>query len=197
MGEWVRIDEKFGQIVGISWRYTSIATTAGETIIVPNSYMIKNRITVIARRGERAVAWRRAVHFNVDYSYAPALVMQSVNTALAASEMENVASDPRPVCLLADFDRSAGRYAVRFWLIDPSQDETTDSNVRTHIFAALARAEIRLSIPEQSVHLVQQDERRATLRREREIERDGSGRERPPASRGVRHRRDVPHPAAR
>ena len=37
IGDWVRIDEAMGQVVGIRWRYTSLATNSGETLIIPNS----------------------------------------------------------------------------------------------------------------------------------------------------------------
>jgi small-conductance mechanosensitive channel/CRP-like cAMP-binding protein len=171
VGDWVRIDDKIGQIIGIRWRYTSVATTAGETILVPNGFMIKNRVEVVARRGEQVVPWRRNIYFNVDYNVPPAQVIQTVNAALNAGKIENVAPDPRPVCLLADFTGSWAHYGVRFWILNPAIEEPTDSDVRMHVFAALARAEIRLSIPEHSVHLVQQDERHTVLRQEHELER--------------------------
>ena len=43
-----------GQVVGIRWRYMAIATITNETIVIPNSTLMKNRFTVVARRGERA-----------------------------------------------------------------------------------------------------------------------------------------------
>src|SRR5262245_28900245 len=37
IGEWIRIDNVTGQIVGIRWRCVAIATTDGETAIIPNA----------------------------------------------------------------------------------------------------------------------------------------------------------------
>jgi small-conductance mechanosensitive channel/CRP-like cAMP-binding protein len=171
VGDWVRIDDKIGQIIGVQWRYTSVATITGETFLIPNGFMIKNRIVVVGRRGEQVVPWRRRIYFNVDYNVPPPRVVQTVTAALNASAIENVASDPQPLCLLVDFTASSARYAVRFGVVNPGKEEPTDSAVRLHVFAALARAEIRLSIPEHSVHLVQQDEHRTAAQQERELER--------------------------
>ncbi len=171
VGDWVRIDDKIGQIIGVQWRYTSVATITGETFLIPNGFMIKNRVVVVGRRGEQVVPWRRRIYFNVDYNVPPAQVIQTVTAALTASAIENVASDPHPICLLVDFTSGSARYAVRFGILNPGSEEPTDSAVRLHVFAALARAEIRLSIPEHSVHLVHQDERHAALQKERELER--------------------------
>jgi small-conductance mechanosensitive channel/CRP-like cAMP-binding protein len=170
VGDWVRIDDRIGQIIGVRWRYTSVATIAGETFLIPNGFMIKNRIVVVAHRGEQVVPWRRHIYFNVDYNVPPARVVQTVTAALNASAIENVASDPRPVCLLSDLTGSSARYDVRYGIINPGTEEPTASAVRMDVFAALARAEIRLSIPEHSVHLIQQDERHAALRQEHELE---------------------------
>jgi len=52
IGDWVRIDSITGQVVGIRWRYMAIATILNETIVIPNSMVMKNRITVVARRGD-------------------------------------------------------------------------------------------------------------------------------------------------
>jgi small-conductance mechanosensitive channel len=52
IGDWVRVDDAMGQVVGIRWRYTSLATNSGETLIIPNSALVKNRVHVLARRGD-------------------------------------------------------------------------------------------------------------------------------------------------
>jgi small-conductance mechanosensitive channel/CRP-like cAMP-binding protein len=169
VGDWVRIDDKIGQIIGVRWRYTSVATIAGETFLIPNGFMIKNRISVVAHRGEQVVPWRRHIYFNVVYSIPPAHVIQTVTAALTASSIENVAADPRPICMLSDITGSSARYDVRYGIINPGTEEPTASAVRMHVFAALARAGISLSMPEQLIHLIQQDERYAALQQKHEL----------------------------
>jgi len=66
IGDWVRIDTVTGQVVSIRWRYMAIATNTNETIVIPNASVMKNRITVIARRGEERTPWRRYISFDVE-----------------------------------------------------------------------------------------------------------------------------------
>ncbi len=63
IGDWIRMEGMSGQVVGIRWRYTSIATNLGETVIIPNSQLIKNRVTVLGRRGDERIPSRRDVEF--------------------------------------------------------------------------------------------------------------------------------------
>jgi small-conductance mechanosensitive channel len=78
IGDWVKIDTVTGQVVSIRWRYMAIATITNETIVIPNSTVMKNRITVVARRGEERTPWRRHVPFEVEFDYPPARVMVQV-----------------------------------------------------------------------------------------------------------------------
>jgi len=68
-----------------------------------------------------------------------------------------------------DFDASAAKYAVRYWLTDLAADDPTDSAVRVHIYAALEQAGIPLALPQQQLHFVQDHEGLKAARRAREI----------------------------
>ena len=53
LGDWVRIGNETGQVVGIRWRSMAIATNNNETIVIPNSQLMKDRVIVLARRGDQ------------------------------------------------------------------------------------------------------------------------------------------------
>jgi CRP-like cAMP-binding protein len=136
-----------GQVVGIRWRYTSIATNRNETIIIPNSMLVNNRVTLLARRGDARIPWRRTVEFAIGYEWPPSRVIAAVAGALGRVDIPNVASAPAPSCILASFDASTIRYVVRYWLTDLSDVEWNDSQVRLHALAALAREGMEIPIP--------------------------------------------------
>ena len=50
IGDWVRIDDVEGQVVDIRWRSTSVQTRNWDTVVFPNSYLMRNRFTVHGRR---------------------------------------------------------------------------------------------------------------------------------------------------
>jgi len=139
IGDWVRVEGALGQVVGIRWRYTSLATNSGETLIIPNSALVKNRVHVLARRGDLRIPWRRPIEINVGYEWPPSRVINVIEAALARADMPNVARAPAPTCTCADFQTSSIKYVVLYWLTDLSRDLLTDSVVRLHAFAALQR----------------------------------------------------------
>jgi small-conductance mechanosensitive channel/CRP-like cAMP-binding protein len=147
LGDWVRIDNVSGQIVGIRWRAVAIATNYGETVIVPNSTLIKNRVTVLARRGDQRIPWRREVDFRVSYRTPPSRVIATVQAALARAEIAHVAETPATVVTCKAFAESAIDYTVLYWLTELRLDLQTDSEVRVHVHAALARGAMEIPLP--------------------------------------------------
>lgn len=171
VGDWVKIDQQEGRIVDIRWRHTSIETRNWDTILIPNSVLMKSQVTVLGRRGGSATPHRQWVYFNVDFRYAPTEVADAVVTALLAEPIENVAADPRPQCIVVDFHDSYARYAVRYWLTDLAQTDPTDSVVRARVYFALRRAGIPLSIPARTLFLTEDDEGRRERKSREEAER--------------------------
>jgi small-conductance mechanosensitive channel/CRP-like cAMP-binding protein len=147
IGDWVRIGDIAGQVREIRWRYTAIETRNWETIIVPNSIMMKSQVMVEGRRTGKPLQRRRWIWFNIDFRHAPSDVIAVVNEALRDCHIDNVAMEPAPNCILMDLHESFGKYAVRYWLTNLAVDDPTDSQVRTRIYFALKRAGIPLSIP--------------------------------------------------
>jgi CRP-like cAMP-binding protein len=95
-------------------------------------------------------------------------VVAIVGQVVSEAEIPNVARQPAPSCVLMEFGAGYGRYALRYWLTDPQQDDPTDSLVRIHVFAALERAGMHLAIPEEARHLIKENEAREQARASRE-----------------------------
>jgi len=171
IGDWVRLDDLTGRVTDIRWRYTAVETRNGETVIIPNSQLMKNRFVVVGSRSQGGEKWRRWVFFHVDYDVPPGRVIDLAEQACVGAEIANVAADPAPSCVLMEFGAGYGRYALRYWMIDPQPDDVTDSRVRIHVFAALQRAGIRPAAPEQSLHVVKEGERRRAALHLREVDR--------------------------
>ncbi|MBN8477427.1 MAG: mechanosensitive ion channel family protein [Burkholderiales bacterium] len=153
LGDWIRVENVTGQVVGIRWRSMQIATTNNETIIIPNSQLMKDKVTVIGRHGEDRAPWRRSVSFQVDYDLPPVRVCAVVSDALQRAELTYVAREPKPVCVCDAFEDSGARYSAVYMLTDPRRDWATKSEVLTHVFAALARGDMPIPFPRQVVEL--------------------------------------------
>ena len=153
IGDWVRFDDKVGQVVSIRWRSMAIATPYNETFVVPNSALMKDRIVVLGRAGEAPAPWRRQVTFQVDYEHPPARVCQVITDALRRCEIPNVTDDPPPLCLCAEFQDSGVLYKAVFHLRQIDKISETDSAVLITIFAALQRQNMPIPFPQQVVEI--------------------------------------------
>lgn len=164
VGQWVKVGELSGRVTEMRWRATSVETRNGETLVIPNSVLVKNQFLVLGRRSGEEAAWRRWVYFNVDFRHAPTEVIAPVDEILTASPIPHVASDPAPQCVLMDLHQSYARYAVRYWLTDLALDDPTDSVVRTRVYFALKRVGIPLSIPAQAVFVTEESRERKAVK---------------------------------
>ncbi|MBK7898090.1 MAG: mechanosensitive ion channel [Azonexus sp.] len=170
IGDWVKIDDVSGQVTDIRWRYTAIRTRNGETVVVPNSLLMKGKVWVIGDREQGTRLWRRTLHFNVGYVAQPARVVATVELAVREANIPNVSRE-RPVsCVLMEFGPGYGHYALRYWMDDPAPDDPTDSAVRSHIYAALRRSGWRLALPEEMRYLVKDNAALRSATKSRELQ---------------------------
>jgi small-conductance mechanosensitive channel/CRP-like cAMP-binding protein len=170
VGDWIKFDGQEGLVRDIRWRHTSIETRNWDTLVIPNSALMKSQVTVLGRRAGQPRQHRQWVYFNVDFRYSPPDVIDTVETALRSEPIANVALQPEPNCILMDFKESFGSYAVRYWLTDLAVDDPTNSVVRTRIYFALRRAGIPLSIPAHSLFVTDEDQSRLERKRAEEID---------------------------
>jgi small-conductance mechanosensitive channel len=169
VGDWIKVGDVSGQVNDIRWRYTAIETRNWETVLLPNSMLVKNEVMVLGRRTGEPVKWRRWVYFNVDFRYAPSDVIDAVIASLSEEHIANVAATPAPNCILMDLHDSYARYAVRYWLDNLAVDDPTDSVIRTRIYFALKRVNIPLSMPAHAVFLTEESTQRRQLKTSQDI----------------------------
>ena len=153
IGDWVRVEDRVGQVVSIRWRSMAIATSANETIVVPNAKLMKDRVIVLARAGETHALYRTSVPFTVDYEYPPARVIAVINEALSRAEIPNVARSPAPFCVCSQFAESGVVYSAMYFPLDLGALHYTDSDVLVAVYAALQRASMPIPLPQQVVDI--------------------------------------------
>jgi small-conductance mechanosensitive channel/CRP-like cAMP-binding protein len=171
VGDWVKVNDIAGKVSEIRWRYTAIETRNWETVLIPNSQLMKSQVLVLGRRSGKPRQWRRWVYFNVDWRHQPTDVVECVAAAVKNARLERVAREPAPNCILIEMAESYGRYAVRYWLTDLAVDDPTDSDVRTVIYFALQRAGMELALPSHSVLVTEESPDRAVTKTQAQLER--------------------------
>jgi small-conductance mechanosensitive channel len=171
VGDWVRVDNLTGRVRDIGWRSTTLETTSWETVVVPNSTMMKGRVAILGKREGSPLQWRRTLSFMVDPGVPPARVIATVNEEMRDVPIANVARTPAPSTVVHGFEAGNLTYHLRYFLTELGEDDMTDSMVRMHLFASLQRAGIRIAEEQRTVHSVARDEAHADAVRRREISR--------------------------
>jgi small-conductance mechanosensitive channel/CRP-like cAMP-binding protein len=171
VGDWVKVGDLQGRVRDIRWRSALIETRNWETLVVPNSQLMKSSVAILGRREGSPLQLRRSLGFMVDPGVPPARVIATIEDEMREVGIPNVARVPAPSCVLAGFDEGNLRYQLRYFLTDLLEDEFTDSMVRVHLFASLQRAGIRVAEPQRTVHGVARDEAHAESVRRREVGR--------------------------
>lgn len=170
VGDWIRVGDVEGRVVQIRWRHTAIETRNWDTVLIPNSGIVKSQVTVLGRREGQPTQRRQAVLFHVDYRHSPTRVIDAVEAALraeaAAGALPDAAREPAPQCVMTEYRDSYATYAVRYWLTNLASNDGADSMVRAVIYGALRRANIPPSMPAQQVFFTEQD----AARRDRKAE---------------------------
>lgn len=174
-GDWIELDNKQqGQIKQIRWRHTVLETRDYDTLIVPNSQLMGQTIKLLGKRAGQHAGHRMWVYFCVDFRFSPAEVNQAVNKALSAAPIAGVAPDPAAHCICMDLARENrdgyALYAVRYWLLDMSRNDSTSSDVRERVFAALRRADIPLAIPAAALFMSEESSERSERKEAKDID---------------------------
>jgi small-conductance mechanosensitive channel/CRP-like cAMP-binding protein len=151
LGDWVRIGDHAGRIEQIRWRDTSLRTRDGELVVVPNSSIMRGTYVVLGNPDMAPVRVRRTLGFSVARSRPPAEIVAIAEGAVTGGEIANVAHDRAASCVLMETGPAHFRFALRYWLTDPGQDDPTDSVVRMNLHTALRRADVALAAPQQTV----------------------------------------------
>ncbi|MFC4161327.1 cyclic nucleotide-binding domain-containing protein [Chitinimonas lacunae] len=171
LGQWVKVGDASGRVLQIGWRSTLIQTRNGETVVVPNAWLMKNSFQVIGRPFDDRLQWRRWVWFSVDWSHPPSQVIHCVEQAIHSARISNVASEPLPNAVLMEARDGMARYALRYWLTDFALDDPTDSQVRAHLLTALARADIALASDTHNVVVTKDNDKTAQIKQAQDLNR--------------------------
>jgi small-conductance mechanosensitive channel/CRP-like cAMP-binding protein len=158
VGDWIKLNDITGCVTEIHWRYTAVETNGWETVIIPNSALMRSQVTVLGRRRGEPVKWRRQVVFEVDYKHAPSDVIRVIERAFAQQQLAHVASEPAPLCVSIGFENGQTRYAARYWLTNPAFEAGVESQVRNRVYYAIARANMELAMPSTAVFLTTEDQ---------------------------------------
>jgi small-conductance mechanosensitive channel len=148
-GDVIAVSGTYGWVGSMSARYVSLVTRDGIEHLVPNEELITTRVENWSYSNELL---RVSVDYGVSYNADP---RKAIAIGLeAASELDRVLKDPKPVCMLKAFGDSSVDLQLRFWIGDPKNGI---SNVKGQalllIWDKLHEQGIEIPFPQRDLHI--------------------------------------------
>lgn len=154
VGDIIEVGSVSGTVTHINVRSSTVRTSDGIEILVPNSTFIENNVTNWTYSNSRV---RRSVAVGADYGAAPEKVAEILMGV--AHRHPSVLQDPAPCVLLDNFGADSINYILRYWIdYDGGADSSRiASDLRFMIAAAFTEAAIDIPLPQRVVHVKPKD----------------------------------------
>ncbi len=158
IGDMVLVDGFEGRIVDIKARYTVIRALNGRESIVPNEFLIINRVenfTLMDPKLSQTTVV--SVAYDSDVELVRRLLIE------ACESQERVLQDPAPNAFLSQFGADGLEFTVSYWIADPENGQLAlRSTINMLILAALREHKIQIPYPQRVMHMVSPSSTAAT-----------------------------------
>lgn len=148
---WITINEKnlFGEVINVGFRYTSLRTLEQNIVMVPNSVIMQNLVTV---HGNVESEYKPAILVRIMLAYAMPPELARATLLQVLRDDPGVLQEPAPIVRLLSLDDSGITYQMRFWIDDPTQRVPVQDSIYTQAWYAIQRTGYPFPFPHR--HLV-------------------------------------------
>lgn len=148
-----RIDDQIvfkdfeGTVENIQTRATTIRTYDGRRIVIPNSELFTNSVTVNTAFENRRLEYDVGIGYGDDIDRAKQLMLEAINS------VDGVLKDPAPDVLVVELAESSVNIRARWWINPPRRADALDmqDKVLTAIKNKLVANGIDLPFPTQQI----------------------------------------------
>lgn len=146
-GDWVRIGEKEGRIMEVTWRTTRLMTREDDCIFLPNRLLAEGTLENYTYPTARHVV---CIDIGASYKDAPNLV-RAVLLAVAA-ETQSALKDPAPDVWLLSYGDFSVNYRLRVWVNDFEIVPEVKTEIYGKIWYSFRRHRIEIPYPARTVY---------------------------------------------
>lgn len=147
VGDYIEIEDEYGQVDEITLRSTRIRTVRNEILVLPNLQMITQRVVNHTKRN----VLRVDVEFGIAYKEYPEEARQ-VLLPLPEDD-DRILSQPSPSVVVTGMNDSSVDMALRFFLRDPSEEVPIRWEYTEKVREALREADIEIPFPHRQLFL--------------------------------------------
>ncbi len=134
VGDWIRAGDMDGQVDSIDWRAVTLINFDGDSVVVPNSVIAKERFRNYSRPTQ---IHREEVGFDISFDDPPNKVKEVLLEA--AYETKGILKEPKPHVALISYDEFSIHYKIRYFIDDYGQVAAIHNDFITRIWYANKR----------------------------------------------------------
>jgi len=148
-GDVISVDDTYGWIKDLNARYVSVVTRDGMEHLIPNEDLITQKVTNWSFSDSKV---RMRVPVGVSYASDPRQIIALC--VEAATAVERIVDDPKPVCLFRGFGDSSLDFEIRFWIQDAQNGvSNVKSQVLLEVWDRFKAHDIEIPFPQRDLHL--------------------------------------------
>lgn len=147
LGDWIKLGENQGRVVGITWKSTRLLTREKILVYIPNAEITNKSFSNYSRPNRTLVA---RVYIGIEYGAPPNTVKDVIIQVL--NQHPQVLKIPPPDIYLKEFGDFAITYEIRFCHHNFANEPKIKSDINYQIWYALRRNNIKIPFPIRDVH---------------------------------------------
>lgn len=141
VGDVIRSGDHIGIVESVRWRGTRLRTFQNHIVIVPNSIMARAHLEIFPRHNLNA----RVLQIGIDCNVPPALALNVLTQA--ASHVDGVSTQRPAFARVGGFGDSSVLYEIKYHMLDYSERDRIDADIRKAVWYALRRNGIPIPFP--------------------------------------------------
>ena len=147
VGHWVEVDGTFGQVQRVSFRSTRLLTGDGETVILPNTMMLNQKLINSTPHPVQRVRVPIGIAYKESIDDARAALLGTV------AGDDRISQEPAPMVVVTGCGASSVDLELRFWITDESIEKLIALQYIEKAKKALDAAGIQIPYPHLQVFL--------------------------------------------
>ncbi len=147
IGDQIKINDFEGTVKEIQTRATFIDTYDGRTVVIPNSNLFTNSVTVNTANEKRRLQYDVGIGYNDNIAQAKQILLRVMD------EIPAVLKEPAPDALVVELAGSSVNIRIRYWIAPPRQADVLHAQdaVLQKVKEAILSAGIDLPFPTQQI----------------------------------------------
>ncbi|MFH1654245.1 MAG: mechanosensitive ion channel family protein [Pseudomonadota bacterium] len=165
IGDWIKVGDHIGEVIGITWKLTRLKTRSDEIICIPNQEITSSVITNYTKPTRRH---RAKFEIGVTYDTEPNRLKNTIVDFL--KQHPDVINQPEPEVFLVQYGDFAINYEVRFYHRDYDIEPKILSDIKTKLWYVLKRNQIHIPFPIRTIqhHHIEERALKAGEKKKRE-----------------------------